>query len=66
MKPNLNLPKSSALFLVMPQNIFPKVMKMIFANVSQAFDFFLVSSGFLFGSLPWLPFFPTLFLIVES
>ncbi len=28
--------------------------------------FFLVSSGFCLGTLPWMPFLPSLFLIVES
>ncbi len=31
-----------------------------------AFVFFLVSSGFCLGTLPWMPFLPSLFLIVES
>ncbi|KAF7641013.1 hypothetical protein LDENG_00000080 [Lucifuga dentata] len=55
--------------LVSPQNIFPKVLgiiKMFLANVRRAFVFFLVSSGFRLGTLPWMPFLPSLFLIVES
>ncbi len=36
------------------------------ANVRQAFVFFLVSSGFCFGTLPLKLFLPSLFLIVES
>ncbi len=36
------------------------------ANVRRAFVFFLVSSGFCLETLPWMPFLPSLFLIVES
>ncbi len=36
------------------------------ANVRRAFVFFLVSKGFCLGTLPWMPFLPSLFLIVES
>ena len=36
------------------------------ANVRRASVFFLVSSGFRLGTLPWMPFLPSLFLIVES
>ncbi len=36
------------------------------ANVRRAFVFFLVSNGFCLGSLPWMLFLPSLFLIVES
>ncbi len=32
----------------------------------RAFVFFLVSNGFCLGTLPWMPFLPSLFLIVES
>ncbi len=35
-------------------------------NVRRAFVFFLVSSGFCRGTLPWMMFLPSLFLIVES
>ena len=36
------------------------------ANVRWAFVFFLVSSDFHLGTLPWMLFLPSLFLIVES
>ncbi len=36
------------------------------ANVRRAFLYFLVSNGFWLGNLPWIPFLPSLFLIVES
>ncbi len=36
------------------------------ANVRRALLFFLVSSGFCLGTLPWMLFLPSLFLIVES
>ncbi len=36
------------------------------ANVRRAFVFFLVSSGFCLRTLPWMPFLPSLFLIVET
>ncbi len=53
--------------LISPQNICPKVLGIIkMANVRRAFVFFLVSSGFCLGTLPWMPFLPSLFLIVES
>ncbi len=32
----------------------------------QAFVFFLVSSGFCLGTLPWMSFLPSLFLTIES
>ncbi len=51
--------------LVSPQNICPKVLGIIhfLANVRWAFVLFL---GFCLGTLPWMPFLPSLFLIVES
>ncbi len=55
--------------LISPQNICPKVLgiiKIFLASVRQAFVFFLVNSGFYLGTLPWMPFLPSLFLIVES
>lgn len=54
---------------ISPQSICPKVLgiiKIFLANVRWAFVYFLVSSGFCLGTLPWMPFFPSLFLIVES
>ncbi len=35
-------------------------------NVRRAFVLFLVSNGFCLGTLPWMLFLPSLFLIVES
>ncbi len=52
-----------------PQNICPKVLgiiKIFLPNVRWDFVFFLVSSGFCLGTLPWMPFVPSLFLLVES
>ena len=34
-------------------------------KVRRAFMLFLVSSGFRLGTLPWMPFLPSLFLMVE-
>ncbi len=54
---------------ISPQNICPKVLgiiKIFLGNVRQAFVFFLVSNGFCLRTLPWMPFLPSLFLIVES
>ncbi len=54
---------------ISPQNICPKVLgiiKIFLANVRRAFVFFLVSNGFCLETLPWMPFLPSLFLIVES
>ncbi len=48
---------------ISPLNNCPKVLgiiKIFFANV------FLVSNGFCLGTLPWMPFLSSLFLIVES
>ncbi len=36
------------------------------ANVRRAFVLFLVRNGFCLGTLAWMPFLPSLFLIVES
>ncbi len=55
--------------LISPQNICPKVfgiIKIFLANVWRAFVFFLVNSGFCLETLQWMPFLPSLFLIVES
>ncbi len=46
--------------LISPQNICPKVLgiiKIFLANVRRDFVFFLVSNGFCFGTLPWMPVF---------
>ncbi len=50
---------------ISPQNICPKFLGIIKIFLGK-FVFFLVSSGFCLGTLPWMPFLPSLFLIVES
>ncbi len=55
--------------LISPQNICPKVLgiiKIFFAKCETSLSVLLVSSGFCLGTLPWMPFLPCLFLIVES
>ncbi len=54
---------------IRPQDICPKVSEIIkisLANVKQAFVLFLFSSGFCLETLPWMPFFPSLFLKAVS
>ncbi len=62
-------PFKKLISLISPQNICPKVLgiiKKLLANVRQAIVFFLVNSGFFLGTLAWMSFLPSLFLIVES
>ncbi len=64
-----HLPKSST-FVHQSTEYLPKSLgdnqDIFLANVRWAFVFFLVSNGFCLGTLPWMPFLPSLFLIVES
>ncbi len=63
-----HLPKSST-FVVSVQNICPQVLgiiKIVLANVRLAFVFFFGQHGFCFGTLPWMLFMASFFLIVES
>ncbi len=54
--------------LISSQNIWPKVLEIIkifLAKVRQAFVYFLVSSGFCLGTLPWMPFLSSLFCLSD-
>ncbi len=56
---------------ISPQNSCPKVLGIIRiffgkCETSLCVFFFFVSSGFCLGTFPWMPFFPSLFLIIES
>ncbi len=56
--------------LISPQNICPKVLRIIkiflFGKCETSFCVFLVSSGFCLGKIPWMLFLHSLFLLVES
>ena len=53
--------------LVCPQNIYPKVLRIINIFLGKCeTSLFFVSSGFRLGTLPWMPFLPSVFLMVES
>ncbi len=60
-------PKMFNFCLISPQNICPKVLgiiKIFFGKCETSLC--VVSSGFCLGTLSWMPFLPSLFLIVES
>ncbi len=55
--------------LISPQNICPKVLGIInifFGKCETSLCVLFVSDGFCLGTLPWMSFLPSLFLIVES
>ncbi len=68
----MHFPKSSTIVSSVPRIFAQKAYyprwdnQDVLANVRQVFVFFLVSSGFCLGTLPWMPFLSSLFLIVES
>ncbi len=54
--------------LISPQNICPKVLgiiKIFFGKCETSLCVLLVSSGFCLGTLPWMPFLPSLFLLLN-